>query len=132
VQPEGKVVGGGCGKNGANDDFALGRYKTDGSLDKTFGGTGKITTPIGSGDDVAEGLVRQPDGNLVAAGYSDTGPTSSQFALVRYLGIDQCVVPKVKGKTLTAAKRAIRKAGCSVGKVTKAFSGKVKKGRVIS
>jgi hypothetical protein len=43
-----------------------------------------------------------------------------------------CVVPKVKGKTLRAAKRAIRKAHCSVGKVTRAFSARVKKGRVIS
>jgi PASTA domain-containing protein/List-Bact-rpt repeat protein len=43
-----------------------------------------------------------------------------------------CVIPKVKGKKVRAAKRAIRKAHCSVGKVTKAFSAKVKKGRVIS
>jgi PASTA domain/Divergent InlB B-repeat domain len=43
-----------------------------------------------------------------------------------------CVVPKVKGKRLRAAKRAIRKAHCSPGKVTRAFSAKVKKGRVIA
>jgi hypothetical protein len=43
-----------------------------------------------------------------------------------------CVVPKVKGKRLRAAKQAIRRAHCSIGKVTKAFSASVKKGRVIS
>jgi len=43
-----------------------------------------------------------------------------------------CVVPKVKGKKLAAAKSAIKRAHCSVGKVTKAFSSRVKKGRVIS
>jgi hypothetical protein len=43
-----------------------------------------------------------------------------------------CVVPKVKGKKLRAAKRSIRKAHCSPGKVTRAFSKSVKKGRVIS
>lgn len=43
-----------------------------------------------------------------------------------------CKVPKVRGKTLAAAKTAIRRAHCGVGKVTKAFSTKVKKGRVIS
>jgi beta-lactam-binding protein with PASTA domain len=43
-----------------------------------------------------------------------------------------CVVPKLKSKTLRAAKRAIGKAHCSVGKVTRAFSAKVKKGRVLS
>jgi PASTA domain/Divergent InlB B-repeat domain len=43
-----------------------------------------------------------------------------------------CVVPKVKGKTLRAAKRALRQAHCSLGKVTKVFSAKMKKGRVLS
>jgi hypothetical protein len=43
-----------------------------------------------------------------------------------------CVVPKVKGKRLRAAKRAIGKAHCSLGKVTRAFSESVKTGRVIS
>jgi PASTA domain-containing protein/List-Bact-rpt repeat protein len=43
-----------------------------------------------------------------------------------------CVVPNVKGKKLPAAKRAITKANCSLGKVTRTFSKSVKKGRVIS
>jgi hypothetical protein len=43
-----------------------------------------------------------------------------------------CVVPKVKGKKLRAAKRAIRKAHCSVDKVRKAFSSRTRRGRVIS
>ncbi len=43
-----------------------------------------------------------------------------------------CHVPKVKGKTLTAAKRAITHAKCAVGKIEKAYSATVKSGRVIS
>jgi uncharacterized delta-60 repeat protein len=43
-----------------------------------------------------------------------------------------CIVPKVKGKTLKAAKRAITKSHCLVGKVTRTYSAKVKKSRVIS
>lgn len=43
-----------------------------------------------------------------------------------------CVVPKVRGKTLRAAKNAIKRAGCSLGKVKKAPSRNVKKGHVIS
>lgn len=42
-----------------------------------------------------------------------------------------CIVPKLKGKTLKAAKSALAKAHCKAGKVSKKFS-KVKKGRVIS
>ncbi len=43
----------------------------------------------------------------------------------------KCIVPKVKGKKLAAAKSALRRKHCSPGKVTKAFSSK-KKGTVIS
>jgi hypothetical protein len=43
-----------------------------------------------------------------------------------------CVVPKLKGKTVSAAKAAVTQANCSVGKITKKTSAKVKKGRVIS
>jgi beta-lactam-binding protein with PASTA domain len=43
-----------------------------------------------------------------------------------------CVVPRVKGKVLRAAKRALKAHDCSVGKIGRAFSKHVKKGRVIS
>jgi beta-lactam-binding protein with PASTA domain len=42
-----------------------------------------------------------------------------------------CIVPKLKGKSVKAAKRALTKAHCRAGKITKKFS-KAKKGRVIS
>lgn len=43
-----------------------------------------------------------------------------------------CAVPNVKRKTLVAAKTAITAGHCSLGRVKKSFSSKVKKGRVIS
>jgi len=43
-----------------------------------------------------------------------------------------CLVPNVKGKSLKAAKRAIKAHYCRVGKIKHAFSKKVKKGHVIS
>jgi alpha-tubulin suppressor-like RCC1 family protein len=43
-----------------------------------------------------------------------------------------CVVPDVRNKRLAAAKRAIRKHHCRTGKVARAYSPKVKKGRVVS
>ena len=42
-----------------------------------------------------------------------------------------CIVPKVTGKSLAAAKRAIKKAHCAVGKVTSVTSPK-KNGKVVS
>ncbi len=66
-------------------DFALSRYNSDGSLDGTFGNGGKVTTAL-SGHEGAEAVIRQPDGKLVAAGW--TGPSSVagpfNLALVRF------------------------------------------------
>lgn len=42
-----------------------------------------------------------------------------------------CIVPKLKGKKAPAARKALKRANCKVGKVRRSFSGKVKKGRVI-
>jgi hypothetical protein len=43
-----------------------------------------------------------------------------------------CTVPHVRGKTLPAAKRTIARANCRVGKVRRAYSKTVKRGRVLS
>jgi len=43
----------------------------------------------------------------------------------------KCVVPKVLGKTLPKAKAAIKKNHCRTGKVTRAYSKRFKRGRVI-
>jgi hypothetical protein len=43
-----------------------------------------------------------------------------------------CVVPRLQGKTLRAAKRGLNAHSCSLGKVRHSFSTGVKKGRVIS
>src|SRR5262249_58674032 len=55
----------------------------DGSLDRSFNGTGKVRPPIGSGTDAATALVLPPDGKLVAAGFSWNG-SNHDFAIVRY------------------------------------------------
>jgi PASTA domain len=44
----------------------------------------------------------------------------------------RCVVPKLKGKTLPTARKAVTKAHCAVGTVRRAHSKKVRRGRVIS
>src|SRR5439155_909088 len=85
LQPDGKLVAAGFTASAGNTAFALVRYNADGSLDTSFGTGGKVTTSFGSVDDKAIALVLQPDGKLVAAGYSYNG-TDTDFALARYLG----------------------------------------------
>ena len=64
------------------EDFALVRYNSNGSLDTTFDTDGKVTTNIG-GSDEAYAVALQPDGKIVAAGYTYAS-MSTAFALARY------------------------------------------------
>jgi len=84
IQSDGKIVAAGSFDDGNREgpDFALARYNVDGALDGTFNSTGKVVTDIG-GFDVAYGVGIQPDGKIVAAGFSDVSGTSD-FALTRY------------------------------------------------
>jgi uncharacterized delta-60 repeat protein len=63
--------------------FALARFDATGAPDPEFGAGGLVTTPIGTGDAVANAVAVQPDGKLVVAGYAFDGGTAG-FAVVRY------------------------------------------------
>ena len=81
VQPDGRIILLGAGNeslDSGRDQFALVRYNTDGSLDTTFGGDGKVSHAIGQGDRAYSAFV-QDDGKILVAGIVD-----SNFALVRY------------------------------------------------
>jgi uncharacterized delta-60 repeat protein len=67
-------------------DFVLARYNADGSLDATFDGDGKVSTDLGAWD-LADSVVIQTDGKIIAAGSAGTGgnpPVAYDFALARY------------------------------------------------
>ena len=83
IQADGKIVVAGKSYNGSNFLFLVARYNVNGSLDTSFDGDGKVITPIGTGNDVANGIAIQLDGKIVVAGYSSNG-TNDDFAIVRY------------------------------------------------
>lgn len=83
IQSDGKIIVAGYSYTGTRDVFAIVRYNTDGSLDTTFDGDGKVTTPIGTSGNRSHAVVIQNDGKIVTAGYSWNG-TSNDFALIRY------------------------------------------------
>ena len=83
VQNNGKIVVTGISSNGSDYDFAVVRYNSDGNLDNTFGSGGKVTTAVGSNDDVGQSVAIQGDNKIVVAGYSYNG-ADNDFALVRY------------------------------------------------
>ena len=93
LQPDGKLVAAGGGapiSQLAGTDFVMARYLPDGRLDPTFGTGGRVITDFGGGD-IALALVLQPDGKLVAAGFSEFQSPNPiphderDFALARYL-----------------------------------------------
>lgn len=85
LQTDGRIVAAGqvSGDFPAPHDFALARYNSNGTRDKTFNGTGKVTTDFFGEDDVARALIVQPDGRLVAIGYASKDG-NYDFAQVRY------------------------------------------------
>jgi List-Bact-rpt repeat protein/PASTA domain-containing protein len=58
--------------------------------------------------------------------------TNADTTVTARFGIKPCLVPRVKNKTLKAARRSIRARACRVGKIKYAASRTVKKGHVIS
>ena len=78
LQPDSKIVVSGV----SNFDFALARYNSDGSLDTSFSGDGKVTTSFPSFYGAAN-MDLQPDGKIVVAGYGP-GTFGSSFGAVRY------------------------------------------------
>ena len=85
IQSDGKILTAGTCLNGSNSDFCVVRYYNDGSLDTRFNGTGKLISPIGSGNDIGKSVAQQSDGKIVVAGYCFNG-ANNDFCLARYDG----------------------------------------------
>src|SRR5919106_930041 len=70
IQGDGRIVAAGFAVVSGTNDFALARYNTDGSLDSTFDGDGKVTTDFAAASDIAHSVATQGDGRIVAAGFA--------------------------------------------------------------
>jgi uncharacterized delta-60 repeat protein len=81
VSADGKLVVGGFSGDATNRLFTIARYKSNGSIDTGFGTSGIATTAIGA-KSVVEEILIQPDGKILAGGYSDVNPRA--FALARF------------------------------------------------
>ena len=75
VLSDGKFLAAGMS---SNNDVALMRFNTDGTLDTGFNNDGKVTTDLGGWDE-GNSVTVQADGKILVAGFTDT-----DFALVRY------------------------------------------------
>jgi uncharacterized delta-60 repeat protein len=82
LQQDGRILLAGTTNNGMNNDLALVRFNSNGSLDNSFGTSGIIVTDLGAAVEGANAIVLQSDGKIIIGGTS-TG-NNSDFALVRY------------------------------------------------
>ncbi|MFM2304375.1 MAG: hypothetical protein RLZZ135_1785, partial [Cyanobacteriota bacterium] len=96
VQKDGKIVVAGTTNDPAaktfNNNFALARYNSDGSLDNSFGNNGKVTTDVNAGTEEFNRIKLQSDGNILAIGTS-----GDDFALARYLSADRASANQING-----------------------------------
>jgi len=83
IQPDGNILLGGTCNNGSNDDFCIARFNSDGTLDTTFGSSGKLTQNIGSSDDIGRSLVIQPNGNILLGGTCNN-ESNDDFCIARF------------------------------------------------
>ncbi len=134
LQPDGKVLAaGGVFPGPATGDFAVLRLTSAGRVDPTYGRGGRIITDFGPLDQATDAVLLA-DGKLVVSGFTRQGadPSPADVAVARYVAIRFCVVPAVRGKALAAARGALTRSRCKLGKLQRRYSAKVRRGRVVS
>ena len=86
IQNDGKIVVAGYTKSGTSyADSGMVRYNSNGTLDSSFGDSGKVITDIVENYNYTNGIAIQNDGKIVAVGESGDG-SDYAFAIMRYQG----------------------------------------------
>jgi uncharacterized delta-60 repeat protein len=83
VLGDGRIVVVGSARVAGNNDFAVVRYLSNGTVDTSFGTQGRTTTDFFAAGDRAFAVVVQPDNSIVVVGDAISGGRSD-FAIARY------------------------------------------------
>ena len=79
-----KLIGAGFTSDGGTEVFTVVRFNLDGSLDTSFGTSGYVKIPLGTGNGRANSIVLQADGNYVVGGWARFS-NKEQYVLARIL-----------------------------------------------
>jgi uncharacterized delta-60 repeat protein len=89
LQSDGRIIVGGKCDRANQHDFALARYNTNGTLDATFGGDGKVFTRLTSQNDSCSALLLRPHPSggeqIIATGSTAFNSQQGDFAMACYL-----------------------------------------------
>jgi uncharacterized delta-60 repeat protein len=84
LQPDGRIVVVGAADNAGRADWGVVRYRQGGKLDTTFGGDGKVITPLTTAYEFASGVTIQSNGKIVVTGRATRPETGNEFGVFRY------------------------------------------------
>jgi uncharacterized delta-60 repeat protein len=82
IQPDSKVVA--VGYTGFSVDISVARYHINGQPDNSFGSGGVALIEFGNSSDMIFEMAAQPDGKIVAAGYSYDGIQFQNVSVARF------------------------------------------------
>jgi uncharacterized delta-60 repeat protein len=102
---------------------AVVRLLPDGRRDKSFGRGGIVSL-----HDEESGLALQTDRKFLVGG----GNRDQAWTLSRLIGGNNCVVPGLRGTTVSKASVRLKKSYCRRGRISRRFSTRVSRGNVIS
>lgn len=131
VQQDGNLLAAGNanldGSDGPPYDV-LARFHPNGTLDPSFGKHGLSMVALPNRE--LPRLALQGDGKILVGG-AGVSEGQAAWAVARFLGGNNCVVPKVRGKRLVNAKGTLSQVYCQSGHVSRRFSSLIRRGRVI-
>jgi uncharacterized delta-60 repeat protein len=84
LQSDGKIVVVGSASTSNSIGFGLVRYNSNGTIDNSFGSSGKVIASFGSYYDYATAIAIQADGKILVAGSSADSYYTGAFALARF------------------------------------------------
>ncbi len=102
VQSDGKIVLAGKTGSGSSTNIALARLNSNGALDTTFSGDGRLTKDVNGNTDVVRGVTVLSSGHILVAGSTLDG-SRYQFALLKYTSSGQLVTSFGSNGVATAA-----------------------------
>ncbi|MEI2671925.1 MAG: hypothetical protein V9G13_12580 [Marmoricola sp.] len=81
--PDGRIVLAGVINQGGRENTFVARLMSNGAFDPSFGAGGKVVVSLSGGNDAANAVAVQPNGQVLTGGYADSG-TTRDFAVARF------------------------------------------------